>query len=103
MMESLLTFASGVLLGCAVSYLMYRRAKRNWLRPRRILTYVPPFMRGPGDEDVFDVPSAGKSRRHMEPELRRPSSGRFCCLLEDGTIVTFDRAPTDPDSKKSGA
>lgn len=42
MRESLLTFASGVLLGCVVSYLMYRRAKRKWLLPRRVLTYIPP-------------------------------------------------------------
>lgn len=30
MMESLLTFASGVFLGCVLSYLMYHRAKRKY-------------------------------------------------------------------------
>lgn len=91
MMESLLTFASGVLLGCAVSYLMYRRAKRNWLRPRRVLTYVPPFMRRPGDEDGSAL-SVATSRCRMERELQRPAGGSFCCHLGDETIVTFGKA-----------
>lgn len=103
MMESLLTFASGVLLGCAASYLMYRRAKRKWLQPRRVLTYIPPFMRRPGDEDDFDIPSAATSRRHMEPELRRPIGGGFCCHLEDGTTITFGKAPKESHGNKSDA
>jgi hypothetical protein len=101
MMESLLTFASGVLLGCAASYLIHRRTKRKWLRPRRVLTYVPPFMRRPRDEDDSDNHLEATSRRYMEPELSRSSSTRFCCHLEDGTIVTFGVAPMHSDDKES--